>query len=247
MNPEESPDFAVEVSQITAGYGDLHILRDLSLSIPRRSVELILGRNGTGKTTLLSAISGTVKVSQGEIYFGTKPLSRLPAYTRARAGIALVPQGGRLFRGLTVRQNIAIGTYGLRLGRRERARVCAEMLARFPVLADREAHLAASLSGGQRQMLAIAQALAARPTLLMLDEPSAGLAPSIVDEVFREVAALKDSDMTVLVVEQLAERALLIADHVCVLNEGRITASGLPEEFTDKRVLHAAYFGETMR
>jgi branched-chain amino acid transport system ATP-binding protein len=157
-----------------------------------------------------------------------------------------VQEGKRIFRQRTIAENVALGTFSQALSRRERRNLCESILDGFPMLAERADEPAGALSGGQQQMLAIAQALASRPRLLLLDEPSAGLAPAIVRELFQRIKQLCDDGMTILLVEQLAQQALLIADHVTVLDNGRVVASGPPEQFHDQRGLQAAYFGDSV-
>jgi branched-chain amino acid transport system ATP-binding protein len=234
---------ALLVEDVTSGYRDLAVLRGLSLTVAEGALELVLGRNGVGKTTLLSTIAGLIPASKGKIICHGQDLGRQPAYRRAGAGVALVQQGKRVFHNLSLLQNVALGARRVRMPRRDRQRYCRELLSQFPALQGRERERAGALSGGQQQMLAIAQALAARPRVLMLDEPSAGLSPAVVADVLERVAALRDGGMTVLLVEQLADQALPIADHVSVINDGRIVASGLPQQFADSAALHQAYFG----
>jgi branched-chain amino acid transport system ATP-binding protein len=234
---------ALLLEDITSGYRDLEVLRGLSLSVPEGKLELVLGRNGVGKTTLLSTTAGLIPASKGRISTYGQDLTRVPAYRRATAGVALVQQGKRVFPDLSLLQNVALGARKVKMPRRARHEYCMDLLAQFPVLQGRYRERAGALSGGQQQMLAIAQALAAQPRVLMLDEPSAGLSPAIVAAVLERVAALRDEGMTVLLVEQLADQALAIADHVSVINLGRIVASGPPERFADSDALHQAYFG----
>jgi branched-chain amino acid transport system ATP-binding protein len=205
----------------------------------------VLGRNGVGKTTLLSNLAGLLPSWKGSIVLGGKPVSRLPPYRRAALGIVLVQEGKRIFRQRTVWQNVMLGTYSLKLSQKQRAELCRQVLSSFPMLDSRLAERAGGLSGGQQQMLAIAQALAARPKVLLLDEPSAGLAPAIVDELFARLRSLADDGLSILLVEQLAEKAVAIADHVTVIDGGRVVAQGDPAEFADSRKLEGAYFGDT--
>jgi branched-chain amino acid transport system ATP-binding protein len=231
------------VENVTSGYGDLQVLRDVSLSLEPGRIEVLLGRNGAGKTTLLSTIVGLLPCWTGAIRYGSYDISKMPTFRRCRGAIALVQEGKRIFRGRTVEQNIALGAFGAGLSRTATRTLVSELIGTFPSLASRERALAGSLSGGQQQMLAVAQALASRPSVLILDEPSAGLAPVVVNELFGRIARLRDEGLTVLLVEQLADQALKIADHVTVLNNGAVAASGAPEMFSDRHVLHSAYFG----
>jgi branched-chain amino acid transport system permease protein len=235
----------LDVRDVVSGYGDLQVLRGVSLSLDSGGLEVVLGRNGVGKTTLLGTITGQVRLWGGSVRLAGEELGRKPAYRRAAAGIALVQEGKRIFRQRTIIENVALGTFTQPLSRRERRALCEAVLEQFPILKERAGEPAGGLSGGQQQMLAIAQALASRPRVLLLDEPSAGLAPAIVREVFERVRQLSDHGMTILLVEQLAEQALLIADHVTVIDNGRVVATGAPQEFHDQRGLQEAYFGET--
>jgi branched-chain amino acid transport system permease protein len=231
------------VDRIESGYGDLRVLRGLSLSVAPGAIEVVLGRNGVGKTTLLSNIAGLLPTWQGSILVRGKSIAKMKPYKRAAEGIALVQEGKRVFRQRTVWQNVRLGTHTLRMGRRERDALAREVLNDFPMLHDRLKQRAGGLSGGQQQMLLIAQALASRPKVLLLDEPSAGLAPAIVDELFQRLHALAEGGLSILLVEQLAEKALAIADHVTVIDSGRVVARGAPAEFADAERLEAAYFG----
>jgi branched-chain amino acid transport system permease protein len=231
------------VRSLESGYGDLLVLRGLSLSIMPGTIEVVLGRNGVGKTTLVSTLAGLLPTWSGSIELGGVNVGREPAYRRASCGIALVQEGKRIFRHRTVWQNVLLGTNSLKLSSRERDALCRSALERFPVLSERLSEAAGRLSGGQQQMLAIAQALASRPRMLLLDEPSAGLAPSIVDGVFQQLRTLADAGLTILLVEQLAEKALVIADHVTVLDNGQVITTGHPLEFNDPKKLEMAYFG----
>jgi ABC-type branched-subunit amino acid transport system ATPase component/ABC-type branched-subunit amino acid transport system permease subunit len=231
------------VDSLESGYGDLRVLRGISLSVTPGSIEVVLGPNGVGKTTLLSNVAGLLPSWKGSIALGGTPVGRRAAYRRASAGIVLVQEGKRIFRQRTVWQNVMLGTYTLKLSPKDRESLCREVLAGFPILNGRLTERAGGLSGGQQQMLAVAQALAARPKILLLDEPSAGLAPAIVDDLFARLRALADDGLSILLVEQLADKAIAIADHVTVLDRGRIVAAGSPDEFADPEKLKLAYFG----
>ncbi len=233
----------LEVTGVESGYGDLRVLRGVSLSVRPSTIEVVLGRNGVGKTTLLGSIAGLLPVWKGSVTLAGRPVNRSAAYRRAASGITLVQEGKRIFRQRTVWQNVMLGTYSLRVGRRERQELCRDILDEFPILRERASQRAGGLSGGQQQMLAIAQALASRPKILLLDEPSAGLAPAIVDELFSRLRRLVDDGLTILLVEQLADKALAIADHVTVLDDGKVVAEGGPARFDEVEKLERAYFG----
>ena len=233
----------LEIKDVTSGYGDLQVLRGISLSLREGTVEALLGRNGVGKTTLLSTVTGLIPTWEGSVTLEGDDITRRTAYQRARQGLGLVQEGKRVFHGLTVFENLMVGCFHRKLSQKERRAECAALIEQFPLLTGREDQRAGSLSGGQQQMLSIAQALAGKPSVLLLDEPSAGLAPAVVDAVFNRVAELRDSGLTILLVEQLAERALAIADHVTVMDNGEIIRDGLPSEFADRSRLEEAYFG----
>ena len=231
------------VDSVESGYGDLRVLRGVSLTVLPGSIEVVLGRNGVGKTTLLSNIAGLLPAWKGSIMLAGKHVSRFAPYRRASAGIVLVQEGKRIFRQRTVWQNVMLGTHSLTLSQRDRDALCREVLSDFPMLSTRLRERAGGLSGGQQQMLAIAQALAARPKVLLLDEPSAGLAPAIVDDLFARLRSQADKGLSIVLVEQLADKAIAIADHVTLLDGGRVIAQGTPEEFIDAERLKGAYFG----
>jgi branched-chain amino acid transport system ATP-binding protein len=231
------------VTGLTAGYGDITAVWDLDLTVSAGQIVALLGRNGAGKTTTLHAIAGLLPASRGTVTLGDTDITRAPPYRRVSAGIALVQEGKQIFRHLTVEENLHLGTYSRHIPRRHMHRHLDEQYERFPMLAERRKARAGSLSGGQQQMLAIAQALLAEPSVLMLDEPSAGLAPAIVIEVFDVVSRLRDQGIGVLLVEQLADRALAIADDVIVLDIGRVILRHDTAEGRNPAVLEAAYFG----
>jgi branched-chain amino acid transport system permease protein len=236
----------LELRDAVAGYGDLTVLHGISLILREGAVEVILGRNGVGKTTTLAAISGQIPLWEGQLELEGQRVTKQASFRRASKGVALVQEGKRIFRHRTVRENLMLGTYTQRLSRAERNAICEEVMGRFPILNERADQLAGGLSGGQQQMLAIGQALASRPRVLLLDEPSAGLAPTIIAEVFAQVRQLRSEGMTILLVEQLAEQALAVADHVTVIDSGQIVKSGPPELFHDRRELQEAYFGASV-
>ena len=235
----------LDIRELTSGYGDLAVLRGVTVQVREHEIEAILGRNGAGKTTLLRAVSGDLSCWGGSVRVHDKELGRKPAYVRARNGVALVQEGKRIFRQRTVMQNLLIGTTASRsMSTAERRALCEEIIELFPSLKRRATLPAGGLSGGEQQMLAIGQALAAQPRVLLLDEPSAGLAPSIVEEVFGRLRDLcVQRPLAIVVTEQLAEQALAIADHVSVMDDGQIVASGKPARFADLAQLQEAYFG----
>jgi branched-chain amino acid transport system ATP-binding protein len=235
----------LEIENVTAGYADLRVLHGISLRVPEGRIEAVLGRNGVGKTTLLSVVSGELMTWTGNVTLGGTTMTSRPAYKRVKGGLAYVPEGKRIFRRQTVRENVALGTFALRLSRAERRESCERALEQFPPLAPHIDKIAGGLSGGLQQMVALAQALASNPRVLLLDEPSAGLAPLVVDELFARIRQLSDNGLTVVLVEQLADRALDIADHVTFLDKGLVSVQGAPATFRDGTALQEAYFGLT--
>ncbi|WP_433347117.1 ABC transporter ATP-binding protein [Microtetraspora malaysiensis] len=240
----------LSVTGVTGGYGDLRVLWDVEVTVRPGRITVVLGRNGAGKTSLMSAVAGLLPtVSGGRIELDGQDLAGAPAHRRVRAGLALVQENKRVFRARTVEENLLLGGYtlggfGLRGGARRAA--LEQAYERFPVLRERRRALAGSLSGGQQQMLAIGQALMPGPKLLMLDEPSAGLAPSIVNEVLTMVAALRDQEgLSILLVEQRIEHALEIADDVAVMENGRIITAGPKSAFDDGAVIREVYLGRS--
>ncbi|MFL5379255.1 MAG: ABC transporter ATP-binding protein [Myxococcales bacterium] len=211
---------AVALTGVNAFYGDSHALHDVSFCLREGSVLALLGRNGAGKTTCIHSIIGFLPIRTGEIRFFGEPISSLAPEAIARKGIGLVPQGRRIFASLTVRENLIVGA------RPGAAWSLAEVLKTFPRLSDRQGQTAGSLSGGEQQMLAIGRALMTNPRVLLLDEPSEGLAPAIVHEVGRILARLRASGLSILLVEQNTKLALGLADEVVTLNSGRVAYDG---------------------
>jgi len=222
---------------IVAGYGPIEVLHTVTLEVPEGGVVVLLGANGAGKTTLLRVISGLVRPRQGTVEFGRQRIDGLAPERIARLGIAHVPQGRGLFPELTVEENLRLGAYGRPGSDLDR------VLALFPRLAERRRQEAATLSGGEQQMLAIARGLMGRPRLLMLDEPSLGLAPRLVEQVGRLVQELHAQGTTVLMAEQNAVLALSVADYAYVLQNGVICLEGSPEELRDSPQLRRLYLG----
>jgi branched-chain amino acid transport system ATP-binding protein len=231
----------LELRGVAARYGPLQALHGIDLSVDQGEVVAVLGANGAGKTTTLRAISGTVATS-GDIVFSGKPLSRRPEAV-AHAGIAHVPEGRGTFAQLSVIENLRLGAYV----RRDRAGVKADLdrvLERFPILAERRGQLAGSLSGGEQQQLALGRALMQRPRLLLLDEPSLGLAPLVVAEFFRVVGELNEREgLSVLVVEQNASLALAASSRAYVLEVGRVAVAGASAELQRNESVRRSYLG----
>jgi branched-chain amino acid transport system ATP-binding protein len=235
------------VRDLCAGYGLSEVLQGVSLEVRPGSIVALIGPNGAGKTTTMRAISGLLAPTRGEVLLDGAPVHGLGAARIARLGLAHAPEGRKVFAPLTAEDNLLLGAYrslprffGFR---RRAAGDLDRVYALFPRLAERRSQLAGTLSGGEQQMLAIGRALMARPKLLLLDEPSMGLAPVIVQEVFETIRRLKAEGTTMLLVEQFAQKALEVADHAYVMERGRIAVSGTPLELQrDERVL-AAYLG----
>lgn len=231
---------ALVVEDLAVSYGRVQAVRGVSFEAPAGSLITLVGANGAGKTSVLSAIAGLLKPKGGRIVFDGRDVTRQPAHRLVGSGLVLVPEGREILGGLTVHENLQLG--GWQRSGSSGGRI-AEMYALFPVLAERRGASAGSLSGGEQQMLAIARALVAEPSVLMMDEPSMGLAPRIVDEVFGVIAAIRDTGTTVLLVEQNARRALRVADHGYVMETGEIVHDGPGLELlADERVIQA-YLG----
>jgi branched-chain amino acid transport system ATP-binding protein len=212
---------ALAVEDVVAGYGGVLVLQSVSITVRPATITAVLGANGAGKTTLLRAISGVIRPRRGRVLVGGQNLTGRSAEDMARSGVAHVPEGQGVIAELTVQENLRLGAFW-RPGRATRAGALAEAYQRFPILAGARNRAAGTLSGGERQMLVIARALMARPRVLLLDEPSLGLAPKIVSQVMELTAGLRESGLTVLLVEQNARSALSIADQGIVLNLGKV-------------------------
>jgi branched-chain amino acid transport system ATP-binding protein len=230
---------ALSVRGLDAGYGEVRVLHDIDLDIPAGSLTAIVGSNGAGKTTLLRALSGILP-HRGDVRLHGVPLPDSPAAIVAR-GLGHVPEGRMLFPLMTVYENLELG--GWRMTRMERAARLADVVALFPRLGERRQQLAGSLSGGEQQMLAIGRALMSRPGVLMLDEPSLGLAPRVVDEVLAIVERLHQQGVTVLLVEQNVTKALAVADDAYVLERGRVVMHAPARSLLASDALRAAYLG----
>ncbi len=212
---------ALALEAIDVFYGESHVLQQVSLTLRPRSLLALLGRNGAGKTTSLSAVMGFLVPRRGRILLEGEPIAGLAPEAIARRGIGLVPQGRRIFPSLTVGENLAVAARG-----DHKARAIARVFTAFPRLAERRSQHAGLLSGGEQQMLAIGRALVGNPRVLLLDEPSEGLAPQIVAEVGRAIAAMKSEGLAIILVEQNVRLALSLADDVALLNAGRLAAAG---------------------
>jgi len=235
-------DPMLELDAIDVAYGDVQVLYGLSLVVREGEMVTLLGSNGAGKTTTLRAISGLRPPRAGDVRFRGRSLLRVPAARRAELGIAVVPEGRELWPGLTVRENLVLGAYPPRV-RASAARNLDRVYALFPRLSERSRQLAGSLSGGEQQLCAIGRALMSEPSLLMLDEPSLGLAPVLVDQVMRTVAELHAGGITVLLVEQNLRKALEISERGTVIETGRVRLEGTSAELAANPEIRAAYLG----
>jgi branched-chain amino acid transport system ATP-binding protein len=236
----------LKITDLRAGYGKVDVLTDLALHVPRGNLVTLIGSNGAGKTTTLRAISGMIRPAGGRVELDGVDVAGKPSYAIARAGLAHSPEGRRVFASLSVEDNLAVGAFTRFIGVRPKGDVTADLdrvFQTFPRLAERRRQVAGTLSGGEQQMLAIGRALMLNPSVLLLDEPSMGLAPLLVAEVFRAIARLKEQSMTMLLVEQFAAAALDVADYAYVLENGRITISGKAEDLRNDPAVRAAYLG----
>jgi branched-chain amino acid transport system ATP-binding protein len=231
-----------EVKDIDVFYGDAQALYGLSLQVREGEVVTLVGANGAGKTTALRAISGLRPVARGDIVFEGRSLLGVPAHRRAELGIALVPEGRELWPQLTVRENLELGAYG-KAARRHLQESLERVYELFPRIRERSRQLAGSMSGGEQQMVAIARALMTRPRLLMLDEPSLGLAPVVVSQVFDTIRRLHAEGLTILLVEQNLKKALEMADRGYVVETGSISNEGTAADLLADPTIRSAYLG----
>jgi branched-chain amino acid transport system ATP-binding protein len=227
---------------LRAGYGKIEVLHDVAVSIERGQIVTLIGANGAGKTTLLKTISGLIRASAGTIEFEGKSIVRRPPHRIVGLGVSQVPEGRAILKRMTVLDNLRMGAFTRRDS--DVARDIDAVLGRFSVLAERRNQLAGTLSGGEQQMLAIGRALVARPSLLLLDEPSLGLAPKFVTRVFQTLRELKGEGKTILLVEQNARQALQVADNAYVMERGRIVLSGSGESLLNTPEVQETYLGQ---
>jgi branched-chain amino acid transport system ATP-binding protein len=232
----------LRISGLRAGYGDVEVLHGISLEVNQGEVVALLGANGAGKTTTLRAVSGLLRPSNGEVAFQGRRIDRLPASRIVELGVVQVPEGRKIFPSLTVRENLELGAYH-RKAKPHRVESLERVLEMFPVLRERRGQAAGTLSGGEQQMLAIARALMARPALLMLDEPSLGLAPRIVFEIFETIRTIRSRGLTVLLVEQNVQHSLRLADRGYVLENGSLVLAGSGAELLNSEHTKRAYLG----
>jgi branched-chain amino acid transport system ATP-binding protein len=232
----------LEVADIATAYGKIEALKGVSLSAAKGRITCLLGPNGAGKTTLMLTVAGILRPRRGSIRLAGEEIAGLPSARIVARGLALVPENRLVFPHMSVRENLEAGAYQ----RRDGAAIAADierMYQRFPRLKERHAQLAGTLSGGEQQMLAVARALMSRPRILLMDEPSLGLAPMVVEEVFRIVADLNRDGVTIFLVEQNAHMALKVAHHFYLMEQGRVTFSGEPRQLAEDEVVQRAYLG----
>ncbi len=232
----------LEARNLHIGYGDAPAVWDVSLDVGAGEIVSVIGPNGAGKTTLINAIAGLLRCRQGELRFDGVDMTCVRAHDYCSHGIALVPEGRRLFAKMSVEENLELGCY-LPAARAGRDQSLERVYGLFPILRDKRAQPAGELSGGQQQMVAIGRALMARPRIVLFDEPSLGLAPTIVDDMFEIIARVREAGAAVLLVEQNVLKALGIADRAYVLEQGRIVSTGLPDELLKQPHIREAYLG----
>jgi len=233
----------LRIEDLHVYYGGIHALKGISLEVPENKIITLIGANGAGKSTTLRAICNQVPAASGKIYFEGEDITGLPTLDIVKKGITLVPEGRRIFSNLTVMENLQMGAYA----RKDKAGINQDLqkvFDIFPRLKEREWQVAGTLSGGEQQMLAIGRALMSRPRLLMMDEPSLGLAPLLVKEVFRVIMDIHKDGMTILLIEQNATAALHIADYGYVLETGTITLQGPGRELAENEQVKKAYLGK---
>jgi branched-chain amino acid transport system ATP-binding protein len=236
----------LEVRDLVTAYGKIEALRGVSLEVQEGSITCLLGPNGAGKTTLMFSIAGILRPRHGSIRLGERDITGRAPHVIVAAGIALVPENRLVFANLSVLENLRAGAYQ-RSGGAEIESDIERLMLRFPRLKERAAQNAGTLSGGEQQMLAVARALMSRPRLLLMDEPSLGLAPLVVEEIFRIIAELHRDGATILLVEQNAHLALQVAQHFYLIEQGKVTFSGSPGALAEDEVIRRAYLGSTAR
>jgi len=236
----------LSIHNLHAGYGKVEVLHGISLDVTKGRVVTLIGSNGAGKTTTMRAVCGMIRPTQGSVMLAGKDVTGLEPYRVAKLGLAHSPEGRRVFATMSVTDNLLLGAFPRFTGARPRGDVQADIervMDYFPKLKDRRAQLAGTLSGGEQQMLAMARAMMLNPDVVLLDEPSMGLAPILVQEVFRIIERLRSEGVTMLLVEQFAAAALKVADYGYVLENGRITVHGDAAKLRDDPAVRAAYLG----
>jgi branched-chain amino acid transport system ATP-binding protein len=236
-------DLALSIEDVTSGYGPVTVLRGVSMTVAQGEIVAVLGSNGAGKSTLMKTITGLLKATAGRIKTYGADISRVPAEKIASNGIMMVPEGRQLFTDMSVSDNLLLGAYTHKRDRAANAKQREVVNDLFPILAERPHQRAGDMSGGQQQMVAIGRGLMARPRVLLLDEPSLGLAPKVTEQVFESLGRLRALGTTVLIVEQNALQALELADRAYVLETGRVTMEGTAQELKNDPRVRAAYLG----
>ncbi|NMM26184.1 MAG: ABC transporter ATP-binding protein [Glaciimonas sp.] len=236
----------LSITNLQAAYGKVEVLHGISMEVPKGKVVTLIGSNGAGKTTTMRAISGMIKPKGGSVKLGGKDVTGMDSHLIARAGLAHSPEGRRVFSTMSVTDNLLLGAFPRYTRARPRGDIKADLeraLELFPRLKERQTQLAGTLSGGEQQMLAMARAVMLNPEVVLLDEPSMGLAPILVEEVFRIISRLKSEGVTMLLVEQFAAAALNVADYGYVLENGRISVHGPADKLKNDPAVQAAYLG----
>ena len=235
----------LNIEKISAAYNSIQVLKDVSINVPKGKVVSIIGANGAGKSTLLKSISGLIRINKGRILYKDQDIAALPAHRIVGLGISQVPEGRQLFAHLSVKDNIHLGAYHYfkRRHRQDIEKRIQQVYQIFPILEKRSKQIAGTLSGGEQQMLAIARAMMGKPELLLLDEPSMGIAPLIVREIYNVIVHLNQTGTTILLVEQNARAALKVAHHSYVLENGNVVLEGLPTELLDNPKVKEVYLG----
>ena len=233
----------LKLESVSISYGAIQAVRDVSIEVPKGEVVTIIGANGAGKSTLLKSIVGLEPVAGGRISFDGQDITTTPAHRRTGMGVALSPEGRGVFSDQSVRDNLLLGAYSKKSDFARTEQKIEQFFTMFPRLEERQEQLAGTLSGGEQQMLAIARALMSEPKLLLLDEPSLGLAPLIIRDIFNTIRALRETGLTILLVEQMANQALGVADRAYVLETGRITLQGKGSDLLNDPKVRAAYLG----
>jgi branched-chain amino acid transport system ATP-binding protein len=233
----------LKLESVSISYGAIQAVRDVSIDVPSGEVVTIIGANGAGKSTLLKSIVGLEPVAGGRISFDGQDITKTPAHRRTGMGVALSPEGRGVFSDQSVRDNLLLGAYSKKSEPARTEQKIEKYFELFPRLKERQEQLAGTLSGGEQQMLAIARALMSEPKLLLLDEPSLGLAPLIIRDIFNTIRALRETGLTILLVEQMANQALGVADRAYVLETGRVTLQGKGCDLLNDPKVRAAYLG----
>ena len=233
----------LRLNSVNVSYGAIQAVCDVSIEVPKGEVVTIIGANGAGKSTLLKSIVGLEPVTNGQVFLDGQDITSTPAHRRTGMGVALSPEGRGVFSDQSVRDNLLLGAYSKKANAAQTEQKIEHFFGLFPRLRERQEQAAGTMSGGEQQMLAIARALMSEPKLLLLDEPSLGLAPLIIKDIFNTIRTLRETGLTILLVEQMANQALAVADHAYVLETGRITHQGKGSDLLNDPKVRAAYLG----